>query len=981
MNKRLRGSLCLLISLSLVGAPSAAGFAQPATEDPKKVAKAPPPPPPTIWQLIVDQFKWLGGRNEGRTQTMNRGPETDKAIAPTNFAKVFSDDVTLKWEAKWEWATIELSCRGVDGRQCRFSQKDSIKFTIENIRKEKAREKRILLRDIQPVEPKENKNLVWTWAVLGKNGQQLQAPGHFVQVPEISSEWFDRHFERHFERLSTEERNQLISEAFPQCEYRRIAEADVINPKDFIRQLRNRLRSTNNPYHLGAELDEKISGMDADVEGTPKFWADIVNQFNTSPIATQSSPTGAVSDCPSVTALSWDEREKIEKAFPGSLRKGRLFVLEAKQKDLLKVLWYVSIGYPYEALRLLENSFSRECQEYAPLNELAYRLSCAESSYLDPALDSTNLVALLIGVSGYDERGLDFPAKEAVAMRDLLREKVGHGAEIKLLVSPTENQKLEFEKYREAGAKLPPAKRFDVGDAMENWLPTRLSAWLSPGDVRDPDNFLLMLQNANLPLGVYPLIAYLQDTISQANPATPASGQAEQLRPILRGIIENSKFGGKVGLLNTFAEYLIEYPKDAPECIDPKAFLEDLRKDNRDVATTLRARLSHNDQNALGRYDEIDRAARARLLTAVVQMLNKLVTTGQSLDKILPGIGSEAYLTRATLADLEKGWQGEQLLELNRRILSELYPGRLSGLAYASDAPFCLDSAGLAARIQQAGTLLTAYLREQLSPITREKLERWQSGSAETFMLLAEVVDELNSKVVSSGVDLWQKLQGLKELAGDPLLSNNEQEKFWKTYINRDSPLTATLRAEFRKTGDFKRLNRWLLEEAYPSYVVERPPTQNTTLLIYFSGHGEKIKNQTYLLPQDYRTEGNYVHNGISLTQLYELLTGYMPYVKQAVIIIDACDSGEIAKKFEASMSEGEMPWLTDTVVLCAAENKAKEKSNGGIFTTALLEALKGKDRLTALQLFQKIQLQVSGQQEPKHWETSRSLLVVGKGR
>jgi hypothetical protein len=105
--------------------------------------------------------------------------------------------------------------------------------------------------------------------------------------------------------------------------------------------------------------------------------------------------------------------------------------------------------------------------------------------------------------------------------------------------------------------------------------------------------------------------------------------------------------------------------------------------------------------------------------------------------------------------------------------------------------------------------------------------------------------------------------------------------------------------------------------------------------LFYFSGHGYVENNIGYLITSDVK-DGD---DGVSMDELLTIVN--KSKAKNKIVILDCCHAGIVG----STASTGNISFLNEGVTFLAAstENQyAQEKDGHGIFTTLLVDALKG---------------------------------------
>lgn len=113
--------------------------------------------------------------------------------------------------------------------------------------------------------------------------------------------------------------------------------------------------------------------------------------------------------------------------------------------------------------------------------------------------------------------------------------------------------------------------------------------------------------------------------------------------------------------------------------------------------------------------------------------------------------------------------------------------------------------------------------------------------------------------------------------------------------------------------------------------------------LFYFAGHGilDDQTNLAFLVTSD----GADPNWGISLAQLTELANGAHPKIKSTVMVLDCCNSGYTGEVSGLNDS-GQISHIGQGVTIltaCDRQGHAEESSDEGLFTSFLLEGLKGQ--------------------------------------
>jgi hypothetical protein len=104
-------------------------------------------------------------------------------------------------------------------------------------------------------------------------------------------------------------------------------------------------------------------------------------------------------------------------------------------------------------------------------------------------------------------------------------------------------------------------------------------------------------------------------------------------------------------------------------------------------------------------------------------------------------------------------------------------------------------------------------------------------------------------------------------------------------------------------------------------------------ILIYFSGHGEKMGDDYYLIPQN---SNGQISSYISAQELEQSIRG----LKSVALVVDACNSGELEK-------------IVDKGQLVLASSDVNEPSNEAwfgplsLFTNNLFNAIKEEEKVS----------------------------------
>jgi hypothetical protein len=119
----------------------------------------------------------------------------------------------------------------------------------------------------------------------------------------------------------------------------------------------------------------------------------------------------------------------------------------------------------------------------------------------------------------------------------------------------------------------------------------------------------------------------------------------------------------------------------------------------------------------------------------------------------------------------------------------------------------------------------------------------------------------------------------------------------------------------------------------------------NDLAVVYFAGHGVKLKDKFYLLNVEAKTD-DLAKTAISGNELRKSL-GEFPC--QVLLILDACHSSAGLRNFRPAVDDITRQMTDDecgVAVLCAAmgHEKALEKGGNGLFTRAIVDGLNRKD-------------------------------------
>lgn len=119
-------------------------------------------------------------------------------------------------------------------------------------------------------------------------------------------------------------------------------------------------------------------------------------------------------------------------------------------------------------------------------------------------------------------------------------------------------------------------------------------------------------------------------------------------------------------------------------------------------------------------------------------------------------------------------------------------------------------------------------------------------------------------------------------------------------------------------------------------YIIDLFSGKNDVALLYFSGHGSTDNSGSYLITPDF-TENDL---GVSMDDVLKIANSSKSTNK--VIVLDCCHSGSFGSP---SVFGGEQSFIGDGITIlsaCRSDEPSVELCGHGVFTTLLLEALKG---------------------------------------
>lgn len=113
--------------------------------------------------------------------------------------------------------------------------------------------------------------------------------------------------------------------------------------------------------------------------------------------------------------------------------------------------------------------------------------------------------------------------------------------------------------------------------------------------------------------------------------------------------------------------------------------------------------------------------------------------------------------------------------------------------------------------------------------------------------------------------------------------------------------------------------------------------------VLYFAGHG--IVNDNTNAGHLIATDGRYPNWGIALTEVIQLANDAYPKITSSVIILDSCQSGQIAQSAMVNRGGGVSSVIGDGVTIltaCHRDQQAVEDGGHGKFTSILLDGMYG---------------------------------------
>jgi hypothetical protein len=116
--------------------------------------------------------------------------------------------------------------------------------------------------------------------------------------------------------------------------------------------------------------------------------------------------------------------------------------------------------------------------------------------------------------------------------------------------------------------------------------------------------------------------------------------------------------------------------------------------------------------------------------------------------------------------------------------------------------------------------------------------------------------------------------------------------------------------------------------------------TREDVLVIYYSGHGERVTGQHYLLTRDSRPGTGITWSAFAVGQLGHMLSEAS--AEYVLVFVDACYSGQGALDLSVALrsAEPERPGSRPLRVWCVTATRARQEAREGAFATALAGAI-----------------------------------------
>lgn len=236
------------------------------------------------------------------------------------------------------------------------------------------------------------------------------------------------------------------------------------------------------------------------------------------------------------------------------------------------------------------------------------------------------------------------------------------------------------------------------------------------------------------------------------------------------------------------------------DLIDAQGLVLKLSEGQDEVSVCLRDFFSENTERLLADYDGSavpDEAFRKSL----IDDLNRIITDS---DWYAEPMFQDVELSNTARTLINYKPQGYERIHLNRLLLEEVYSNEIAGCPERSWLLQPADVSNLPAlaeKLQEAKDPVAGYLRDHCTEMVRRQMENYRTVNPPPPMFRENLVNSLNFILKSDGF--------------------YERERFLSVKL---SPRAKNL-VEQKITGaDLARLNRYLLEDVYPDYIVPIEP-------------------------------------------------------------------------------------------------------------------------------------------------------------
>lgn len=230
------------------------------------------------------------------------------------------------------------------------------------------------------------------------------------------------------------------------------------------------------------------------------------------------------------------------------------------------------------------------------------------------------------------------------------------------------------------------------------------------------------------------------------------------------------------------------------DLIEPRALATRLSESADEVAECVRDYLSAETEEMLADYGGGEPPQ--QLVGALVKDLNVIIARS---DLYRESLFTRAQLSEAAQALIQQKPRGYERMHLNRLLLEETFSNEIA----SNPAQFNLlkpadiiNLRALAAKLRDAKDPVSRYLRDNCSDTARQQLREYRDDAPPSAALRDNLVNSLNSVLL--GNDLYQK------------------ERFLSVKL---AARTKAL-VESSPSGESAvRMNRFLIEDAYPAYI------------------------------------------------------------------------------------------------------------------------------------------------------------------